>query len=73
MRLVRADELRQEGDEEDRQLGIEQVDRDRVDDDAQIGASCWRVEAPLDSRPSRTLAEPFNRRPSSPTSTRRAS
>jgi hypothetical protein len=43
VRFVGADELRQEGDEEDRQLGIEQVDGDRVDDDAQVGAPRRRL------------------------------
>jgi len=43
VRFAGADELRQEGDEEDRQLGIEQIDGDRVDDDAQVGASRRRL------------------------------
>jgi hypothetical protein len=34
VRFLGADELRPEGDAEDRQLGAEQVDGDRVDDDA---------------------------------------
>ena len=59
MRLVGGDELRQEGQEEDRQFRIEDVDQDRGHDDAPAGARGAAGACRSTARPSRaTPARP---------------
>jgi hypothetical protein len=62
VRIVRLHELRQERDEEDGQLGIEDVDRDRGDDDLERRAGAAGVlvdvqRAAVAQRPPREIQE----------------
>jgi hypothetical protein len=52
MGLLDADELRQEGEEEDQELGVQDVDQDRLDGDLarRAGAELWLLKTLSDAR-----------------------